>query len=128
MLHPAEIARRVRKTEGNYSGYLGNNTFNPVKSVMGYLVTHMVKVSFTPIFQLEAFTSMWSVWTVFLVDWRNTVPSVSLVSILAFLTAQTHEIYPGTHEIYPTILVSQAGDLRNSKDSNGEVMGKTWTE
>lgn len=58
ILRPIEIAGGVRKTEGNYSGYLGNNTFNPVKSVVGYLVTHVVKVSITPIFQLEAFTSM----------------------------------------------------------------------
>lgn len=44
-------------TGGNYSGCLGNNTFNPVKSVVGYLVTHMLKVP-SPIFHLEAFTSI----------------------------------------------------------------------
>lgn len=58
ILHPIEIARRVRKTEGNYSGYLRNNTFNPVKSVRVYLVTHMFNVSITPVFQIEAFTSV----------------------------------------------------------------------
>lgn len=58
VLHTTEIARKVRKTEDNYSGYLGNNNFTPVKSVMGYLVTHPVQVSIIPIFQLEAFTSV----------------------------------------------------------------------
>lgn len=65
ILHPIEIARGVRKTEGNYSGYLRNSTFNPVKSVQGYLVTHMFKVSITPVFQTEAFSSMYFVWTGF---------------------------------------------------------------
>lgn len=47
MLQPTKVASGARKTGGNCSGYLGNNTFNPVKSVVGYLVTHMLKVSVT---------------------------------------------------------------------------------
>lgn len=56
VLHTTEIARGVRKTEDNYSGYLRNSNFTPMKSVTGYLVTHVVQVSIILIFQLEAFT------------------------------------------------------------------------
>lgn len=53
MLSPIEIARGIRKIEGNYSGDLGNNTSNLVKSAMGYLVTQKVKVSTVPLSQIR---------------------------------------------------------------------------